>query len=156
MIPARAAATAMRAALPAIIQPSLMLTSPLERCAQPAGHLAHALKCELSYRAALRELSFGEWEGRTWSEIHRLDGARLSHWSEDVVHRSPPGGESAEELESRVHGCLRTIHTSGDIVLVAHAGVIRALRVLGGSDWPSAFAEPVVPLSCEVFDRLAS
>jgi broad specificity phosphatase PhoE len=60
-----------------------------------------------------------------------------------VVH--PPGGESVADLEARILSFVEEQRRrEGDLVVVAHAGPIRALRRLArGSSWADEFAEPV-------------
>src|SRR4051812_42525728 len=63
-------------------------SSPLHRCRQ----LATDLNCgSVQKDERLRELSFGAWEGLLWEAIPR---AASEYWTEDVVHRAPPGGET--------------------------------------------------------------
>jgi len=81
----------------------------------------------------LQELSFGRWEGLTLPELKHADPAgyrarRDRRWA--VV---PPGGESYAMLADRVEPVLGALDR--DTVLVAHGGVMRAIRVLlCGSD----------------------
>jgi broad specificity phosphatase PhoE len=85
--------------------------------------------------ARLRELSFGEWEGRTWDEIHASDAARLDAWASDWIGTRPPGGESFIDLVDRVTAWIddvRAAATAGDVVAVAHAGSIRAALCAAG------------------------
>jgi alpha-ribazole phosphatase len=98
----------------------------------------------------LHEIDFGAWEGRTWSDIERHDDVRFQRWMAFWKSEKPTGGESVSELEARVTGWLseRALEgTSGastdrtDLVLIGHAGVIRALRVLcEGLDWDTAMS----------------
>ena len=97
--------------------------SPLLRCRLLAEALAPGrVHCD----ARLMELNFGAWEGQPWNAIDRT---ALDHWAADFVHRAPPGGESFVQLQARCldfmeevrQGCMK------DVLLVTHAGVIRAL-----------------------------
>jgi broad specificity phosphatase PhoE len=74
------------------------------------------------FDADLREMLFGEWEGRTWEEISRNDGARLQSWTDDWTRIAPPGGESLDAFARRVAGALVRIR---DGIVVSHAGWIR-------------------------------
>lgn len=79
--------------------------------------------------AALRECSFGAWDGRTWAELEASDGARLDHWMRDWQSVAPPDGESLLEFADRVRTALfRIAATDGaSHVIVAHAGTLRAI-----------------------------
>ena len=50
----------------------LLISSPLQRCRMFAEQLAAARKVPLRIEADLRELHFGEWEGRNAAEILAL------------------------------------------------------------------------------------
>jgi alpha-ribazole phosphatase len=93
---------------------------------------------------ALHELGFGEWEGKSWSSLEAEDGVRLSEWMADWISRAPPGGESALDLERRVRKWHSNLDPERVHLLVSHAGVVRALRVVvRGVDWKTAMLEPV-------------
>ncbi|MCF8465773.1 MAG: histidine phosphatase family protein [Sneathiella sp.] len=77
----------------------------------------------------LREQSFGNWEGRTYSEIERDDPKMYKSFWEDPAASRPVGGESFNEMVIRVQGTLAELlsaHNDNNIVIVAHAGTIRA------------------------------
>ena len=88
--------------------------------------------------AALRECSFGAWDGRAWADIEASDAAQLSAWMQNWSTIAPPGGESLPMLMTRVLGVLRLMLTSdaSTHVVVSHAGVLRAIlnRVLDAPD----------------------
>lgn len=73
----------------------------------------------------LREQFVGDIEGLSWEEM----GARypdIRHrFISDWAHTTPPGGESPEEMLSRVAACVDEIIRRGeDTLLVAHFGTI--------------------------------
>jgi broad specificity phosphatase PhoE len=88
--------------------------------------------------AGLREISFGEWEGRRWSELKAgpLSPNLLS------IESSPdgfaPGGESFLRFRERVVTALKNVagHSENHATaVVTHMGVIRvALRHLAAVD----------------------
>jgi alpha-ribazole phosphatase len=87
--------------------------------------------------AELREMHFGEWEGRTWDEIAHTDGERLRHWTDNWTRAAPPGGESLDLFARRVASGLARV---GDGVVVSHAGWIRvAVSILLGEDVAATF-----------------
>ena len=109
----------------------LIVSSPLRRCAAFAEALARELDVACRYEADLREMSFGEWDGRSASEILKMDAERLRNFWEDPSRHSPPRGESLEQLRSRVTAAWRRILTDREnrrVLLVTHAGPIRLLR----------------------------
>lgn len=108
-------------------------SSPLRRCAE----LAHALNDRVAHDPRLRELDFGAWEMQSWEAIGT---AALDAWADDLAEFRPPEGETGYELQQRALAWLREVsrlHT--DVVVVTHAGVMRALQAhqqsLPGADW---------------------
>jgi alpha-ribazole phosphatase len=75
----------------------------------------------------LREISFGEWDGRSWDEIYHTDRQRYDAWTERWWDLAPPGGESFAELEARVLAWFRELKDEETVLAVAHGGSIRAL-----------------------------
>lgn len=100
-----------------------LLYSPLERCARLAERLPARQKMAIP---ALKELSFGEWEGVPWNEIPE---EALQAWMQDYVHRQPPGGESYKQLCERLRTAIDyTLELEQETVAwVTHAGCMRAL-----------------------------
>jgi alpha-ribazole phosphatase len=122
-----------------------VISSPLQRCHQLATDIGRGF---VEKDARLMELSFGDWEGLLWNELPR---AISEHWTEDVVHRAPPAGETFLQLILRVKDFLNDPglwKQGGPVLIVTHAGVIRALyHLLNGADrtaclsWPIAFGD---------------
>ena len=105
-------------------------TSPLERARRTAEIAAAGLGVPLQPVDDLRELSLGEWEGRTVEEIRALPGDPYEQWVRDPVACLPPGGEPLPEVQARVVSAMADIaaaHPNGQQVLVVcHGGVISA------------------------------
>ena len=127
------AATA--AALRTQIAPGLpLVSSPLRRCRA----LAEALHPAPRFDDRLKEVHFGEWEGRLWDDIDRT---ALDAWAANLLHHAPPGGESAAMLQARVVACLDELADEGRsaCIVVTHAGVMRAAvghaRRLPPAEW---------------------
>jgi probable phosphoglycerate mutase len=78
--------------------------------------------------ARLMELSFGDWEGLTWEAIRARDPAGVQTRVYDKWDFTPPGGESYATLVERLRPWLA--ERDGDILVVAHGGVARALLVM--------------------------
>lgn len=125
-------------------------SSPLSRCREPAARLARALGTSHTIDPRLLELDYGAWEGRAWDTIAREDGARMHAWMNAWQTAAPPSGESVAILEARVRGWWEALDATQ--VLVAHAGVVRALRVIArGMTWAEAMRATVPHLEVERF-----
>ena len=86
----------------------------------------------------LIELTFGEWEGLTWPEV-QARAPQAAHWREgDKWNFAPPGGESYAMLETRLRPWLDSV--TGDMVVVSHGGVARALMAMIGKLAPERAA----------------
>jgi alpha-ribazole phosphatase len=105
-------------------------SSDLLRCRVAADQIAILQEVDPVYRADLRELHVGDWEGQTWDQLQRqypeLWQARL----DDIVNVAPPAGETLLQMAERVRPVIREIiaaHPGQEIVIVAHGGVNRVV-----------------------------
>ncbi len=116
---ADAVAARLRPLLPAEFA---LFASPLMR----ARLLAEALGTpHLDPR--LREIDFGEWEGRSYADIGQ---AALDAWADAPLDFAPPGGESPRRMAARAHAFLAELRAAPPapaVVVVAHGGPLRAL-----------------------------
>ncbi|SDX04636.1 alpha-ribazole phosphatase [Marininema mesophilum] len=104
-------------------------SSDLLRCRQTVAGLKGCWPgVAITVVPELRELSFGEWEGFTYDEIHQRSPEQLSRWIDDPTSVSPPGGETLMELDRRLSQWMTTVveaHRGETIALVSHGGPIR-------------------------------
>lgn len=136
---AASAAEEIAAALRALPPGRAVVASPAGRCRQLAEAIAASWDVPLQIDPRLRELDFGDWEGRPWAEIDR---AESDPWAADPEHRAPPGGESFVRLRDRVEAALADLAPAAAVV--THAGPIRAAKmILTGASFADVFAEPV-------------
>ena len=135
----------IKEALSKLPAPDTVWTSPLTRCRM----LADALGSPYQIDERLMEVSFGQWEGMSWSDIYQKYPHEMDAWGADWYGVAPPGGESAQMLERRVKDWLKSL-TVGTHLVFTHAGVIRALRVLCTlHSWAHVIEEPVPYLALE-------
>jgi alpha-ribazole phosphatase len=75
----------------------------------------------------LREIDFGDLEGRSYEEIAETDPELYRAWMERPTTVHFPGGESFAELKVRALEALDRIRAAhGAAVVVTHGGVLRA------------------------------
>ena len=108
--------------------------SDLRRAADTARPVMRGRDTPIAYRRALREKSFGEWEGITYEEVRRRYPAMLEELFDERPAFAPPGGESDLELFARAAGAAARIAerhagTDGNILVVSHGGTLRAMIV---------------------------
>jgi len=107
-----------------------IISSPLCRCAAFAAECAEHCKLPLEFEPDLRELDFGDWEGRTAAELMIDQSDALGRFWNDPYGFTPPGGERLVDFEARVLTAVErlTDRFAGErILLVTHAGVMRLL-----------------------------
>lgn len=110
--------------------------SDLDRAYHTAEPIAQVHNLAIQKFDALREINFGQWEGKTYNEIIQDQQQLMDAWIKDPYNTCLPDGESLTHLQERVVSCLQKIileHENQTIVIVTHAGPIWALvsHVLG-------------------------
>jgi len=111
-------------------------TSPSQRCVETARYIAAGCFCAVEPMDALRELNFGDFEGRTYDEIAEVYPDLYREWMEHPTEVEFPGGESFKNLADRVNSATRELvarHSCQQIAFVSHGGPIRVIlgNVLG-------------------------
>lgn len=118
---------------------SAIISSPSKRALALAQPLATATGAKLIPDPRWMEMNFGAWEGLLWPEINRDES---DPWAADPMNQCPPGGEAFSQVIARVQNALAE-HPK-DTAVVAHAGPIRAARMLlTNTSFETAFAEPI-------------
>ena len=111
--------------------PRFLFTSDLKRSQQAAAIFAANFAIEPLIDARLREVDFGEWDGKRWEDVMRSDLALYEHWANNWVIQEAPGGESFADVIRRTGAWLSSLlGSTGDddlVLAVAHIGSIRAL-----------------------------
>lgn len=106
-----------------------LYTSDLGRCVETASIIGRRLGLEFIPDSRLRELNFGQWEGRTYVEVMSLDQELLERWYDDPFVIAPPDGETLTQLGQRVDEWLEQtmdlLHTDETVIVVTHGGPIR-------------------------------
>lgn len=93
--------------------------------------LPHGLAVEAT--AALREIDFGLWEGRSLGDLWTEEPSAARAWDEDIRATPPSFGESVHDVEDRVHSFWDSLHPlprEGEVAIVAHRGSLAILRAL--------------------------
>ena len=108
----------------------LVISSPLQRCQVFAEQFAAARGLPLRIEADLRELHFGDWEGRNAAEILFEDEHALGQFWTNPYQFTPPAAEPVREFANRVLTAVQrlSVELAGQrVLLVTHGGVMRLL-----------------------------
>jgi alpha-ribazole phosphatase len=100
-----------------------LVSSDLSRASATADAVARG-RHRLPDAPALREFHFGNWDGKHFTEIDPV--LSRAYW-ENPGDTAPPGGESWDAAAARINAGVDALARqvgAGDIIIVAHAGVI--------------------------------
>ena len=104
-----------------------LFASPVQRAQETAVIVGDVVGLAPLTSAALEEIDFGDWTGRSFAELRNDPG--WDRWNQARSQHRPPGGESMLEVQTRVAAWLAKV-TAGPsdtaIAAVSHADVIKA------------------------------
>ncbi|MGR3854167.1 histidine phosphatase family protein [Chryseobacterium indologenes] len=101
----------------------VIVSSPSERCRL----LADYFKFEYQTDERLREMNFGNWELKKWTDIPEEE---INPWYKDFVSVKASDGESLLEMQTRVLSFWNEFIQRKDLekaLIITHAGVIRLI-----------------------------
>ncbi|NEP61402.1 MAG: histidine phosphatase family protein [Symploca sp. SIO2G7] len=104
--------------------------STLQRTMNTAKPLCDILGINLQRRSGLKEIFYGEWEGKTPAEVNRDFHDDYVRWLADPGWNSPTGGEKGIDIARRSSEVLEEIeqtYKSGNVLVVSHKATIRIM-----------------------------
>ncbi|MDF0729974.1 alpha-ribazole phosphatase family protein [Pseudomonas entomophila] len=120
----------MRDAVAGVGPWDVLVSSPLQRCARFADELGARLGLAVQQESGVRELHFGDWEGRSAAQIMEHQADELGRFWADPYAFTPPAGEPvgvfAERVLAAIDGLGRA-YAGKRVLLVTHGGVMRLL-----------------------------
>jgi broad specificity phosphatase PhoE len=106
-------------------------TSPMRRCLETCRIVAPDFPFEI--RRELREIHFGEWEGKTLAWLEEHDPHGVAQRRLDPVTFRPPGGESFADVAVRLRAFIARFDFAVPALIVGHRGTLAVLeRLLRG------------------------
>ncbi|MGK7939665.1 MAG: histidine phosphatase family protein [Crocosphaera sp.] len=105
-------------------------SSPLKRAIATAQPLCDRLGIQMQRRNGLKEIYYGEWEGKTPKEVNQEFHDDYVRWLADPGWNSPNGGEKGIDIARRSSEVLEEIestHTTGNVLVVSHKATIRIM-----------------------------
>jgi alpha-ribazole phosphatase len=101
--------------------------SPMRRCRETARLLD--LHTDIIHTEDIREIDFGLWEGKDFSEIEKNHPKKVRDWIEDPEGFCFPEGECRADFILRVERFKTMLQGLPDekVLIISHGGVIRHL-----------------------------
>lgn len=107
-----------------------VIASPLKRAADTARGIAETHGLPLETDSRLMELSFGDWEGKTYEEIEKIWPGMIEEMYHDAGSLRLPHGESFEDCQKRCMEAVKGILQRGDnksYAIVCHGAALRTI-----------------------------
>ena len=104
--------------------------SPLRRSMDTAKPLCGAVGVEMQLRDALKEIAYGQWEGKTPEEVNRRFHDEYVRYLADPGWNKPTHGERGVDIARRSSVVLEEIerrYPSGNVLVVSHKATIRIM-----------------------------
>lgn len=134
-----------------------IVTSPLTRCQQFAQQLSEQRQCPMFVLPQIREYHFGDWESMSIAQLWQSNPKELEALWTDINTFTPPNAETFQNFRTRLQLATTNINRRQEqyshLLVVTHAGVIRALRLIAGQTTPDQWLSyPVDNASLHNFD----
>ena len=106
-----------------------IVSSPLQRTRETAGHVADALGLDVSLEPGFTEASFGDWDGFSFGEILERWPVEMKQWLASTSV-APPGGDTFDVVDARVADArarLLETYAGRTVVVVSHVTPIKLM-----------------------------
>ena len=107
-----------------------IVSSTLSRCSDFSNEVSKLYDIPVRFDKRFMEIGFGDWEGKSATQIRAEDEAQFNAFFEDPVKNTPPNAESMIAFEQRVLSAWEDLLVEDigkHILLVGHAGMIRMI-----------------------------
>jgi len=107
-----------------------VLSSPLKRCVDFARKWCLTHNTSIEILPAFKEIHFGDWEGKGFEDIIKIDHDLFLRHMHDPLDNPPPNGESLTNFANRVINAwdlLQTDWVGKHVLIITHGGVIRII-----------------------------
>jgi broad specificity phosphatase PhoE len=107
-----------------------VFSSPLRRAVATAEPLCQAVGIPVQRREGLKEVAYGEWEGKTPEEVYREYHDDYVRWLTDPGWNAPTGGEKGIMVARRSSLVLDEIertYSNGNVLVVSHKATTRIM-----------------------------
>ena len=111
---------------------SAVYLSPMKRTIATAKPLCDTLGIEMQFRDGLKEIKYGEWEGKTLESVKQEYAEDYINWLTEPAWNAPNGGETSVQIASRVriNSCTsaKSLSRSGAVNPEASLSSIRVVN----------------------------
>jgi broad specificity phosphatase PhoE len=100
-----------------------VFSSPLRRAVATAKPLCEAVGIRMQLKEELKEIAFGQWEGKTPEDVDREFHDDSVRWLTDPGWNAPTGGQKGIDIARRSSLVLEEIEktfTAGNVLVVSH------------------------------------
>lgn len=107
-----------------------VFSSPLRQAVATAKPLCEAAGIRLQLKEGLREIAYGQWEGKTPEEVNRFFHDTYIRWLTDPGWNAPTGGQKGVDIARRSSATLDEIektYTTGNVLIVSHIATTRII-----------------------------
>ncbi|MGA8242707.1 MAG: histidine phosphatase family protein [Desulfobacterales bacterium] len=107
-----------------------VFSSPLSRAVATAKPLCEAAGIRMQLEEGLKEIAYGQWEGKTPEDINREFHDDYVRWLTDPGWNAPTGGERGIDIARRSSLVLEKIektYSTGKVLVVSHKATTRIM-----------------------------
>jgi broad specificity phosphatase PhoE len=107
-----------------------VFSSPLRRAVATAKPLCMATGIRMKLKEGLKEIAYGQWEGKKPEEVNREFHDDYVRWLADPGWNASTGGERGVDIARRSSLVLEEIektYTTGNVLVVSHKATIRIM-----------------------------
>ena len=107
-----------------------IFSSPLRRAVATAEPLCAAAGIRMQLKEGLREIAYGQWEGKTPEAVNREFHDDYVRWLAEPGWNAPPGGERGIDIAWRSSLVIEEIEqvcSSGNVLVVSNKATIRIM-----------------------------
>jgi broad specificity phosphatase PhoE len=107
-----------------------VFASPLKRTVATATPFCEATGHTMELRDGLKEMYFGDWEGKTPEYVRQHHAEDYIHWLTEPAWNPPTGGETGVQVASRASLVMAEIEANyreGNVLVVSHKTTIRLI-----------------------------
>jgi len=107
-----------------------IFVSPMRRTIATAKPLCEAVGLTMQPRDGLKEINYGEWEGKTTEAVKQQYNEAYVRWLTEPAWNPPTGGETSVQIASRASLVIAEIEAlcpNGNVLVVSHKATIRIM-----------------------------